>query len=163
MKKAYFTIAAVALALLTAFSAQAAEGVHAMGSGVTNMLSVRESLTDHVHLQAVSLEKRIESEAPIMNGGKRKDTTSAGIRKQSGDPQKSVPEREAVAERTAAAKKQESPIENKFGIYASIKEAVLDFFKPSRRQQPSKVDISRIQKDARTEQQKKRTQSEPLK
>lgn len=163
MKKAYITIAAFTLALVTAFSAQAAEGVHAMGTSVKTLMNVRETLVDHPVLQAVAAEKRIEIDAPIMNGGKRKDSTSAGIRKQAGEPQKNSAEREVLAERMTSAKKQESPIENKFGIYASIKEAVLDFFLPSRREPPAKVDLSKLQKSARTEQQQKKRTSEPVK
>ena len=47
------------------------------------------------------------------------------------------------------ADKQET--ESKFGIYAAIKDGILDFFMPSRKRTAERVDLSKVQKDGRTE------------
>jgi hypothetical protein len=161
MKRPGIAISVFFAALLTAYSAQAADAVASVGSGAANLITIRAEIGEQAIL-IHAIERKIEAEAPINQSGKRKDTTSASIRKASGEPQKNAPEKTSANDRTQI-KKEETPIENKFGIYASIKDAVLDFFYPSRKEAPKKVDLSRIQRSARTEQAKQKQQTEPVK
>lgn len=148
MRKSLALIAVLSsIVLLTAFSAEAAEGARAMGEGVTEMIKP-ERLEQSKLLITTSIVRKSELEEPL--GQKRKDTTSAGIQRSAGEPKKNTPER-ALPEGTARAAHKEEAAESKFGIYNTIKDSILDFFLPSRKKQAPKVDLSRVQKDGRTE------------
>lgn len=162
MRKSLALIAVLpCIVLLTAFSAEAAEGARAMGAGVSQLIEPErldpqrlepERLGQSKLLVTTSIvrksELKDELEEPL--GQKRKDTTSAGIQRSAGEPRKNTPEK-VMPERAARVAQKDERTESKFGIYNTIKESILDLFLPSRKKQAEKVDLSRVQKDGRTE------------
>jgi hypothetical protein len=148
----------VSILLLSAFSAQAAEGVEYVGKGVSRLMApTKVELRQSKLLVSTSTIKHGEIEEPL-GQGRRKDTTSAGISRAAGEPKQNTPEK-STPERTAqVAEKRE---QGKFGIYNAIKESVLDFFLPSRKEEAKKIDLSRVQKDGRTESQRPSPRTQP--
>jgi hypothetical protein len=151
MRKSLALIAVLAsIVLLTAFSAQAAEGVQYVGQGVTRLIAPTKSTLNQSKLLISTSSIRHGELAEPLGQSKRKDTTSAGISRSAAEPKKNTPEK-VMPERTAEVAEKQEPKEGKFGIYNAIKESVLDFFLPSRKKQAPKVDLSKVQKDGRTE------------
>jgi hypothetical protein len=151
MRKSLALIAVLAsIVLLTAFSAKAAEGVEYVGHGVTKlMMPTRSELAQSKLMIATSTIKHGEIEEPL-GQGRRKDTTSAGISRSTNEPKKNTSEKPLPEQTVKVAQKQEHT-EGKFGIYNAIKESVLDFLLPSRKTAAPKVDLSKVQKNGRTE------------
>jgi hypothetical protein len=162
MRKSHALVAVIAtLVLLTAFSAQAAEGVQLMGHGVTKLMEPhRLELQQSKLLVETSIVKHGEIEEPL-GQAKRKDTTSAGISRSAGEPKKNSAER-VSPEATSRVTERKEESDSKFGIYRAIKESVLDFLLPSRKRSAEKVDLSRLQKDGRTESTKTAAKSQPV-
>jgi hypothetical protein len=146
----------VGILLLSAFSAQAAEGVEYVGKGVSRLMAPTK-LQQSKLLVSTSTIKHGEIEEPL-GQGRRKDTTSAGISKVTGEPKQNTPERSTPERTNQVAEKRE---QGKFGIYNAIKESVLDFFLPSRKEEAKKIDLSRVQKDGRTESQRPASRTQP--
>ena len=152
MRKSLALIAVLScIVLLTAFSAEAAEGARAMGEGVTKMIKP-DRLEQSKLLVTTSIVRKSELKDELAGplGQKRKDTTSAGIQRSAGEPKQNTPNK-ALPEQTARVAQKDEPAGSKFGIYNTIKDSILDFFLPSRKKQAPKIDLSRVQKDGRTE------------
>lgn len=148
MRKSLGLIAFLAsIVLMTAFSAQAAEGVNYVGHGVTRLMSPTQNGLNRSNL-LTGIARHDEISEPL-GQAKRKDTTSAGISRSAAEPKKNTTEKPSP-DRAVMTEKSDVR-ESKFGIYNAIKESVLDFFLPSRKKTAEKVDISRLQKDGRTE------------
>ncbi|HET6512378.1 MAG TPA: hypothetical protein VFH43_09305 [Candidatus Kapabacteria bacterium] len=150
MRKSLALIAFLAsIVLTTAFSAQAAEGVEYVGNGVTRLLKPTQTELNQSKLLITSSAIKHDGIEPL-GQGKRKDTTSAGISRSAAEPKKNTSERPAP-ERAATLAEKPAERESKFGIYHTIKETVLDFLLPSRKESVKKIDLSKVQKDGRTE------------
>lgn len=139
----------LSILLLSAFGAQAAEAAEYVGHGLTRLLSpTRLELQQSKLLVSTSTIRRGEIEEPL-GQGKRRDTTSAGITRSAAEPRKNTAEKVAPERTTVSLEKKENG--GKFGIYNAIKESVLDLLMPSRKKAPEKIDLSKVQKDGRTE------------
>lgn len=152
MRKSHALIAILAsFVLLSAFSAQAAEGVQLVGTGVTRLMDPHKLEQQQSKLLVESSVIKGELEEPL-GQSRRKDTTSAGISRSAAEPKKNSAERSAPETTTRATEKRDEP-DSKFCIYHTIKESVLDFFLPSRRsaKKIDKVDLPKVHKDGRTE------------
>lgn len=151
MKKSYILAAVfTSIVLLSAFSAEAAEGVERVGFGVTSLIDA-SSLDQSKLLVTTAGIKRNEIEEPL-GQSRKKDTTSAALGRGTSEPRKNTSEAiRPSADRKTEVEKQDEPSGSKFGIYHTIKESVLDFFLPSRKHAPVKVDLTNVQKNGRTE------------